>query len=152
MPESFKNGIMESNPATLQIGILNIAPVDVLMVSPLIWADPFLGIMIASTPAHSAVRTIAPKFRTSEILSRIRRKGFFPRANISGIMSSICWNSMGAIKPIMPWWFFRVIRSSFCWGTLFTAIPFSFAMAIISFAWGVFSEFKISILSKVSPD
>ena len=69
--------------------MLNIDPVDVLIVSPLIWAEPFLGIIIASTPAHSAVRTIAPKFLTSEILSRIRRKGAFPLVKNSGRIFSM---------------------------------------------------------------
>ena len=53
--------------STLQIGMLNTAPADVLTVSPFTGADPAFCTIIPLTPVHSAVLIMAPKFRASEI-------------------------------------------------------------------------------------
>jgi len=60
----------------LQIGILKIAPAEVFIVSPVTGAPPFFWIIMASTPVHSAVLMIAPKFRTSLSWSKIKNKVF----------------------------------------------------------------------------
>ena len=51
---------------------------DVFKASAPILALPRAGTIIASTPAHSAVRQMAPKFRTSVTRSRIINRGGSP--------------------------------------------------------------------------
>ena len=58
------------------------APEEVLIASPLIAALPFSGTIIAFTPLHSAVLTIAPKFLTSVTLSKTSIKGVLPSSYI----------------------------------------------------------------------
>ena len=61
--------------SVLQIGMWKAAPAEVFTVSELIGALPFLGTIIACTPAHSAVLIMAPKFLTSETWSRMTSNG-----------------------------------------------------------------------------
>ena len=61
-----------------QTGILSNAPAEVFMASALIEALFFSGITMACTPAHSQVRAMAPKLRTSVIPSSTIINGAFP--------------------------------------------------------------------------
>ena len=72
-----------------QTGILYNAPAEVLIASALICAEPFAGITMACTPAHSAVRAMAPMLRTSVMPSSTRISGTSPFSNISGMIFSI---------------------------------------------------------------
>ena len=49
----------------------------------------FEGIIMASAPAHSQVRAMAPKLRTSVTPSSITKNGFFPCSNKKGTRSSV---------------------------------------------------------------
>ena len=62
----------------LQIGILCKAPAEVFTASAFMAAAPCSGISIVSTPAHSAVLVMAPKFLTSVTLSKTKISGFLP--------------------------------------------------------------------------
>ena len=62
---------------------------DLEIESAFIAAEFCSGIKIVSTPAHSAVRAIDPKLRTSVTLSSIKISGFFPSSYSFGIISSI---------------------------------------------------------------
>ena len=102
---------------TLQIGTLKIAPEDVLIVSPLTGALPLDWITIQSTPVHSAVLTIAPKFRTSDNWSKISIYKFPDLELIKLLKSSNDKKSIGDIVATAPWWFLGVSLFSFYIGT-----------------------------------
>ena len=104
----FKRKIASFIWFTLQIGTLNTAPEEVLIVSPFTGALPLDCITIQSTPEHSAVLTIAPKFLTSESWARINIEAVFFFFSIILLKSSIFKNLIGAIVATTPWWFLRV--------------------------------------------
>ena len=74
--------------STLQMGTLNTAPALVFTVSPFTGAPPFFWIIIPSTPVHSAVLIIAPKFLTSLNWSKSKNKGSFLVSMVSEINCS----------------------------------------------------------------
>src|SRR5690606_15947770 len=90
------------------------------------------AMIIPSRPAHSAVRTIAPKFLTSVIRSRIIKKGSRPSLYALNIRLSTDAYDTGERKQITPWWFFDVIRLSFSGGTKDNGMLLFFATAISS--------------------
>ena len=63
---------------SLQTGNECNAPADVFTASAVILADPFSGIIMPCAQRHSAVRTIAPKFLTSDTQSRAIISGSYP--------------------------------------------------------------------------
>ena len=78
MPLSFMNCKANFKFQVRQTVTLCKAPAEVFIASALIAAAFCSGIKIVSTPAHSAVRAMAPKFLTSVILSNTNTNGFFP--------------------------------------------------------------------------
>lgn len=64
--------------ADLHEGMYSTAPADVLPTVSLMSAVRRLGRRTASTPAHSAVRMMAPMLWTSSMPSRRTRNGTFP--------------------------------------------------------------------------
>lgn len=69
----FKNSIVLFRLTTLQIGILNTAPVETFITFSFISADLSFGIIIPSKLKNSAVLIMFPKLFISVIESRIRR-------------------------------------------------------------------------------
>ena len=87
------------------MGILKAAPAEVFIASALIGALPWVGIIIPSTPVHSAVRIIAPKLRTSLIWSNSRKRGILFWFKTVSINSSRSEKEMEDIFATAPWWF-----------------------------------------------
>ncbi len=76
----------------------------------------FIGTMSPCAPAHSALRAMAPKLRTSVTPSNTTISG----VSSSGTRSRMSCNAtypMAAICATTPWWLPRVIRLSFSTGT-----------------------------------
>ena len=71
------------------------------MASALIWAAPREGITMAWTPAHSAVRAIAPKFLTSVIRSKIRIRGVAENGLNSNRASFHIYNNKSEIDKLV---------------------------------------------------
>lgn len=103
--------------STLQIGTLKTAPAEVLTVSPFTGAEPVFWTMIPSTPVHSAVLIIAPKFRASLSWSRIKNKGVLPLSTTLSTKVSKLTKEIGAMVATAPWWLLAVKRLSFSTGT-----------------------------------
>ena len=87
IPHCFKNFIAETKLLSLQTGNVCNAPAEVLTASALTLAPPLTGITIASTPPHSQVRAMAPKFLTSVTPSKTTKKGVFPSSYNVGTIS-----------------------------------------------------------------
>src|SRR5512140_3427183 len=88
---------------SLQTGNVCRAPAEVLIASAVILADPFSGIIIAWAPRHSAVRTIAPKFLTSDTPSSTMTRGSSPFSKVAGRIFEIDWNSINDNQARTPW-------------------------------------------------
>ena len=67
-PDAFRKSIVSFKLLSRQIGIACSAPAEVLIASAPTCAAPRDGMIMASTPAHSALLAMAPKFLTSVIL------------------------------------------------------------------------------------
>ena len=78
IPEEARNFNTLVKLASRQTGIESNAPADVFTASALMAAPPFVGITMASTPAHSHVLAIAPKLRTSVTPSKTTINGMRP--------------------------------------------------------------------------
>ena len=77
-PLSLTKATVATKSSVRHTGILYRAPDEAFMASAVAVADLYVGMTIASTPAHSHVRAIAPKFRTSVTPSIITTNGLRP--------------------------------------------------------------------------
>ena len=86
------------------MGMLKMAPVEVLTVCSLMAAVPCLGNMIPWALIASAVLIIAPRFLTSLIWSNKINIGVGVTSNAFSTSCSIPISAIGELLAITPWW------------------------------------------------